>query len=129
MKPITGEWVAKAEGDFAVMQRETRVRTNPNYDAICFHAQHRAEKYIKAMLVDAGMAFAKIHNLVTLLDQVLPVVPAWEEFREDLALLTTFAVAFRYPGENIDRDGALDVARRCRKFRAAAKTALENRLT
>lgn len=128
MKPITVEWVAKAEGDFAVMQRETRARKNPNYDAICFHAQQCDEKYIKAMLVDAGIAFRKIHNLVTLLDQVLPVAPAWEEFRSDLAHLTSFAVAFRYPGETIDRERALDVARRCRKFRDAARAALEDRL-
>lgn len=46
MKPMTLEWVAKAEGDFAVMEREARVRKKPNYDAMCFHAQQCAEKYL-----------------------------------------------------------------------------------
>jgi len=39
MKPITAEWVAKAEGDFAMMERECQVQRNPNYDCICFHDQ------------------------------------------------------------------------------------------
>ncbi len=32
MKPLTREWVDKAEGDFATMEREARVRKNPNYE-------------------------------------------------------------------------------------------------
>lgn len=39
MKPITREWIEKAEGDFAMMEREGRARKQPNYDGICFHAQ------------------------------------------------------------------------------------------
>jgi HEPN domain-containing protein len=39
MNPITLEWVGKAEGDFATAERELRVQTDPNYDAVCFHAQ------------------------------------------------------------------------------------------
>jgi len=33
MKPMTLEWVAKAEGDFAVMEREARVRNKPPHVA------------------------------------------------------------------------------------------------
>lgn len=33
MRPVTGEWVAKAEGDFDVMEREMRAHKKPNYDA------------------------------------------------------------------------------------------------
>jgi len=43
MKPITAEWIAKAEADFATAQRESRVRKNPNYDDICFHYQQCSE--------------------------------------------------------------------------------------
>jgi HEPN domain-containing protein len=39
MKPLTREWVKKAEGDFQTAQRETRARKLPNYDSACFHAQ------------------------------------------------------------------------------------------
>jgi HEPN domain-containing protein len=49
MKPLTSEWVEKAEGDFATAGREIRVRKTPNFDAVCFHAHQCAEKYLKAI--------------------------------------------------------------------------------
>ena len=124
MKPIAAEWVAKAEGDFAMMERECQVTDNPNYDGICFHAQQCAEKYLKARLCEADISFTKIHDLVALLEQVLDAEPAWETFREDLAYLSDFAVTFRYPGESADTESALDAQRRCRLFRNAVRNAL-----
>jgi len=125
MKPMTVEWVAKAEGDFAIMERECQVTENPNYDGICFHAQQCAEKYLKARLCEVDITFSKIHDLVALLDQVLEVEPTWESFREDLAYLSDFAVTFRYPGESADAESAIDAQRRCHRFRNAACDVLE----
>ena len=124
MKPIAGEWVAKAEGDFAMMERECQAPDNPNYDGICFHAQQCAEKYLKARLCEAKVTFGKIHDLVALLEQVLDAEPEWETFREDLAYLSDFAVTFRYPGESADAESALDARTRCRQFRKAARKTL-----
>ncbi|MFB0551925.1 MAG: HEPN domain-containing protein [Phycisphaerae bacterium] len=124
MKPMTAEWVAKAEGDFAMMERECQVTDNPNYDGICFHAQQCAEKYLKARLCEADITFSKIHDLVALLEQILELEPAWESFREDLAYLSDFAVTFRYPGESADAESALDAQRRCRQFRNTARDVL-----
>lgn len=124
MKPITSEWIAKAEGDFAIVQRESRARKNPSYDGVCFHAQQCAEKYLKARLAEAGLVFAKIHDLTALLDLVVTVEPTWELSRVDLAFLSDFAVAFRYPGEAADKESALDARRRCREFRGVARRAL-----
>lgn len=124
MKQITREWVGKAEGDFAVMERESRARRNPSHDAVCFHAQQCAEKYLKARLAEAGIGFAKVHDLVALLDQVVAVEPTWEMSRVDLAFLSDFAVSYRYPGDSADRESALDARRRCRAFRRIARSAL-----
>jgi len=124
MKPIAAEWIEKAEGDFATMRRESRARKSPNYDAICFHAQQCAEKYLKARLAEADIAFGKVHDLVALLDQVLVVQPDWEVFCEDLAYLSDFAVSFRYPGESANKESALEAVRRCRFFRKIARSAL-----
>ena len=124
MKPITREWANKAEGDFAMMERESRVRKNPNYDGVCFHAQQCAEKYLKARLCEAGIGFEKIHDLVALLDIALAVEPLWEPFREHLAYLSDFAVSFCDPGDSADHEMALDARRRCRAFRQAAREAL-----
>jgi HEPN domain-containing protein len=72
MKRLVAEWVEKAEGDFGVMEHESRRRKSPCFDAVCFHAQQCAEKYLKARMAHSEVPFAKIHNLPTLLDQVLP---------------------------------------------------------
>lgn len=114
----------EAEGDFATLQREWRARKRPNYDAACFHAQQCAEKYLKARLCEAGIEFPWIHDLVALLEQVLVAEPGWELLREDLAYLSGFAVAFRYPGESCDRRSAGDARRRCMVLRRAARSAL-----
>jgi HEPN domain-containing protein len=98
MRPITQEWINKAEGDFATAQRELQVQNSPNYDAVCFHSQQCAEKYLKACLQEANIAFNKTHDLSTLLDLFLPVEPTWATLRPILEALTTYAVEFRYPG-------------------------------
>ena len=94
MKPLTLEWIEKAEGDFASAQREIRARKSPNYDAACFHSQQCIEKYIKGRLPEAEVQFGKIHDHSALLDLVLIVEP----FRPGLRLLSVYAVEFRYPG-------------------------------
>lgn len=124
MKPMTVEWVAKAEGDFATMERESRAVEDPNFAAVCFHAQQCAEKYLKARLCEAGITFGKIHHLVVLLDQILDLEPSWESYREDLAYLTVFGVSVRYPGDSADQNCALDARRKCRAFRIAARQSL-----
>ena len=123
MKPMAHEWVAKAEGDLAVMEREALVRKKPNYDAVCFHAQQCAEKYLKVRLCEAEIEFPKNHILAALLDLVLVVEPLWETFREQLIFLTGFAVGFRYPGESADKKMALEARKLCRLFRRVAREA------
>jgi len=124
MKPITNEWIIKAEGDFYTLEREAQVKNNVNYDGICFHAQQCVEKYLKARLCEASIEFGKIHDLVALLEQVLKVEPSWESFRADMAFLTEFSIHFRYPGESADREDALDAQKRCRSLRNAVRSAL-----
>jgi HEPN domain-containing protein len=84
MNPLTHEWVAKAEGDFATAGRELRARKVPNYDAVCFHAEQCAEKYLKAILQEANISFGRIHNLIALLELLLRVDTSWEIMRSHL---------------------------------------------
>ena len=104
MKPITGEWVDKAEGDLATARREIDALDKPNYDAVCFHTQQCAEKYLKACLQEADISFRKTHDLSELLDSILSIDPTLESLRQDLNSLSAFAVEYRYPGE-IGRSG------------------------
>jgi HEPN domain-containing protein len=124
MSDLLAEWIAKAEGDFNVMRRESQVRARPNYDDVCFHAQQCAEKYLKARLLAGGVAFQKIHSLIVLLDQALPLEPQWEKFRAALSELSAFAVAARYPGESADKEDAATAVQACRSFRLAARRSL-----
>jgi HEPN domain-containing protein len=126
MKPMAAEWAAKAERDFATMEREGRVTEDPNYEGICLHAQQCAEKYLKARLYEAGIPFSKIHDLAALLDKVLAVEPGWEGFREDLAYVSDLAVTLNYPGEFADAESAARAQRCCRRFRDAAHNVLKS---
>ena len=100
MKPITSEWVNKAEGDFATAPRELSAIDNPNYDAVCFHAQQSAEKYLKAFLQEANIPFPKTHDLADLLNLALSMEPTWTSMTADLNTLSAFAVEYRYPGDS-----------------------------
>ena len=100
------EWIAKAEGDAASANRELNARIRPNYDSACFHAQQCVEKYLKAVLIYQAVVFPKVHDLEILLDLCLASFPLWEAMRNDLQLLTQYAVQFRYPGESADKDDA-----------------------
>ena len=76
MNPLVDEWIAKAEGDFSTAQRELQVADMPNYDAVCFHAQQCAEKYLKAKLVDISIEFEKTRDLGIILDMLVPHEPS-----------------------------------------------------
>ena len=117
MKPNTKEWIDKAEGDWATMTREFRVRKNPNYDAVCFHAQQCAEKYLKAKLQEAGIVFKKTHDLDILLQDILPIEPTWISLQNGSDALTVYAVKYRYPGDSADKFEAKEAAKHCRLIR------------
>jgi len=124
MKPLTREWVQKAEGDFVTAQRELRVRKAPNYDAVCFHAQQCAEKYLKARLQEAERPFPKIHNLLELLKLLSPIEPMLEMLRPSLTPLNRYAVEFRYPGDFATKDEAREAFRLCGHVRSILRERL-----
>lgn len=119
MNPLTLEWIDKAEGDFATTSREMCVRKMPNYDAVCFHAQQTAEKYLKAILQENRRPIPKTHSLVELLALIIEFEPVYLMLQPDLNVLEGYAVQYRYPGqaaEKLDARTALLAARRVRGF-------------
>lgn len=125
MRPLTEEWVAKAEGDFATAGREFRARKTPNYDAVCFHAQQCVEKYLKAVLQEGDVEFGRTHNLSLLLDRVIPAHPFLETVRPSLHLLNAFAIDFRYPGESADKVLAGKAYKLCSEVRSTIRELLK----
>ena len=106
MNPLTIEWIEKAEGDILTAQREYRARIRPNYDAVCFHSQQTAEKYLKAWLQESGKDIPRIHNLVELVSLCLEIDPTFSILEPELRGLDSYAVRTRYPGQNADKDEA-----------------------
>ena len=94
MKPLTSEWVAKAEGDFNTAERELLVPILPNFDAVCFHSQQSAEKYLKAKLQEEVIPFSKTHNLVTLLQLCIACEPSWTYLDSAATRLNVYAVDY-----------------------------------
>src|SRR5215210_727573 len=113
MNPLTVEWIAKAEGDWNSARRESQVTQNANYDLVCYLTQQCAEKYVKARLQEAGATIPKIHDLVKLLNLVLPLEPSWQALRNDLKFLSDFAFLYRYPGATATANDAQDAMESC----------------
>jgi len=124
MKPLTLEWVEKAEGDFQVAAQIMRRRKQRVYDAACFHAQQTVEKYFKARLCEAGVAFPKTHDLAVLLKLLLPLEPLWSVFLPQAQLLEDYAVDFRYPGDTATLDEARQALRNCKSIRHEVRSSL-----
>lgn len=123
MKQITQEWADKAEGDWHDAERAYRARKFPNYDSACYHAQQCVEKYLKARLVEAGIAFPKTHDLSLLLGLALGVEAQWGILQLQAKSLNAYAVEFRYPGNDATKARAKQAIKDCREIRAAVRTA------
>lgn len=106
MKPETLEWTAKADADLATAQREAKVDDSPNYDAVCFHAQQCAEKYLKALMIEVAMRVPRIHDLEVLVNLLSGQYPDLERVLHSARILSAMAVEVRYPGMTTDEDDA-----------------------
>lgn len=124
MNPLTTEWVSKAEGDFRTALRELSVEDDPNYDAVCFHAQQCIEKYLKARLQEADIPILRTHDLSVLLSQLTPIEIAWEVMRPSLRALNLYAVRVRYPGESPLKDDAHQAVIICQEMRRIIRMSL-----
>ena len=83
-----------------------RARKQPVYDAVCFHAQQCAEKYLKAYLQEHDRDIPKVHKLLELLKLCKEVDTSLEILLPDLKELERFSVDVRYPGVRADKDEA-----------------------
>ena len=117
MNEIVQEWIDKAEGDYLTATREAEAGP-PNYDAVCFHAQQCIEKLLKALLTTKGQTPPKTHDL-TFLDSLLSsICPEWHWPIEQLRLLSSAAVIFRYPGESAGAEEADAALGACKAIRS-----------
>jgi len=85
MKELTAEWVRKAEEDYHVAVKVHR-GDDPFPNAVCFHCQQAAEKYLKALMEECGLGVPKTHDLVALWTLLLPHDAVLKPLRRGLGL-------------------------------------------
>lgn len=88
-------WMERARGDVEVAERILAVAHLAW--AAGFHLQQAAEKALKAVLVARGRFPPKVHDLMTLADQVVAIEPALAGWGARLVELNEYSVAHRYP--------------------------------
>jgi HEPN domain-containing protein len=93
------EWLRKAEEDYVVATALVRRRKSPTPNAVSFHCQQCAEKYLKAYLVQHNVVFPKTHDLLELHKLCLSVDPTFTLIGDLLDHLNPYSVEFRCPGE------------------------------
>ena len=98
---LVQQWLKKANADLLAA---SQLQGNPALTAeVCFHCQQCAEKYLKALTEELGLAVPKIHYLDQLLTALLPHHPTLRPLRRGLLFLSVFAVDTRYPGDSARR--------------------------
>ncbi len=113
-KAVLRQWLRKADGDLRVAER--LADAPEDYDAVAFHCQQAAEKYLKARIAATGQDPPRTHDLVRL-TTILIRVEMFTSTEIDFAkLLTAFGVAIRYPGEE-DEPPVVELLIAARHFR------------
>ena len=90
-------WVEKAESDLKAALLALKAREDCPTDAVAFHAQQCAEKYLKSYLLFKGIDFPKTHDIRELVARAEGLEAGLS--REDSRALTIYATTTRYPGD------------------------------
>lgn len=120
MKRMTREWVKKAEEDWVLAKQGGR-STIPVHDGVCFHCQQCAEKYLKGLMEELGLAVPRTHDLDVLLTELVAHHAVLRQFRRGLLFLSDFAVDARYPGSNASKRQAVAALRWADRLRTLAR--------
>jgi HEPN domain-containing protein len=124
MSTPTTEWAAKAEADYRVMLRESKVVNDPSPDAVCFHAQQCIEKYAKAFLNEKGVEFPRTHNLEYLHGLCVGVDQEFAPYKIDFKRLDDYSVEIRYPGVDAAEEDAKEAVIVATRLRALVRAKL-----
>jgi HEPN domain-containing protein len=91
------DWLSHAKSDLAVARDiEDNPDVLPNQTA--FHAQQAAEKAIKAVMIQEGIAFPRTHDLTELVKRWTDSGRVWPPTLIGVKTLNPYAVESRYPG-------------------------------
>ena len=95
---LVHQWLFKADRDLEAA-RILLEELDHDYEAVGFHAQQAAEKYLKALLIRHQVEFPKTHDIRQLLCYLEPVDARLCKSLMGATDLTVYGVEFRYPGD------------------------------
>jgi len=124
-RELVRQWLTKAERDLGLASYLLE-KESPYVEAIGFHSQQAAEKFIKAYLVWRQVEFPKTHDLDKLLDLVASQDNRIAESLRDIGILTDYSVEIRYPGQAPEM--SFEEARSAVELAAKARGAITNSL-
>ncbi len=97
---IAKQWIVKGDHDLGTA-KVTYLHIPEYLDTVTFHCQQAVEKYLKSYLIFKSIAFRFSHDLIYLLELIVPVDPDFETYFDTLSELQSYAVEVRYPNETI----------------------------
>lgn len=103
---LSKEWIQKAEEDYQAALLLSRKKKPLLLNAVCFHSQQSAEKYLKAFLALKAVPFPKTHDLIILKNLATKHTSDFELLTDLVVSLNPYSVEFRYPGEQATRKDA-----------------------
>lgn len=118
------EWIAKAEDDYGTALDLRKLKNPHRADAICFHCQQSAEKYLKGFLVRAQVDFTRTHDLNDLCKRCTEIDETFELIRLPLDLLQPFSVAIRYPGTSATNEDVVEAIKAIKQVREFVRARL-----
>ena len=95
---IARQWLAKARNDLLNADNNLKSELIP-FDTVCFHCQQAAEKMLKSYVVGNKQEHPITHDLLLILEKILPLNSEAENLRDSLAILMPYSVEIRYPDD------------------------------
>lgn len=93
-------WIIKGDHDLGTA-KVTYLHIPEYFDTVTFHCQQAVEKYLKSYLIFKSIPFRFVHDLIYLLELIVPVDPDFEMYFDTVSELQSYAVEVRYPNETI----------------------------
>jgi HEPN domain-containing protein len=97
---IAKQWIVKGDHDLGTA-KVTYLHIPEYIDTVTFHCQQAVEKYLKSYLIFKSVTFRFSHDLIYLLELIVPDDPDFESYFDIVSELQSYAVEVRYPNETI----------------------------
>jgi HEPN domain-containing protein len=94
------QWIIKGDHDLGTA-KVTYLHIPEYLDTVTFHCQQAVEKYLKSYLIFKLIPFRFVHDLIYLLELIVPIDPDFETYFDNVSELQSYAVEARYPNETI----------------------------